>query len=123
MNKRTVGQSSENRSRKGAIAIRRSRADSAADGSAPQTGLPARLYALFLQGIKQLSGRLRKPRRRKLQLIELQQLGEKRFIAIVRVGKQKFLIGGAATSVSLLAEIEAQRAKVIAPRPLGQERA
>ena len=53
----------------------------------------------------------------------LQQLGEKRFVAIVRVGKQKFLIGGAAASVSLLAEIQAQRATVIAPRPLGQERA
>ena len=126
MNKRTVRQSSENRSRKGAIAIRRSRAalTPQRDGSAPQTGLPARLYALFLQGIEQLSGlSANKPRRRKLQLLELQQLGEKRFVAIVRVGKQKFLIGGAATSVTLLAEIEAQRAKVIAPRPLGQESA
>ena len=45
-------------------------------------------------------------RRRKLQLLEIQQLGEKRFVAIVRVGKQKFLIGGAAASVSLLAEIQ-----------------
>jgi hypothetical protein len=122
-----VRQSSEKRSRKGAIAIRRSRAgsDSAAKPSPPQPGLPARFYALLLQGIGQLNGLLHKQRRRqrKLQLLELQQLGEKRFVAIVRVGKQKFLIGGAATSVSLLAEIEAQRAKVIAPRPLGQERA
>lgn len=127
MNKPSVRQSSKNRSRKGAIAIRRGRvcSDSAAKQKALQPGLPARLYALLLQGIEQLTGLLRKQRRqrRKLQLLELQQLGEKRFVAIVRVGKQKFLIGGAATSVNLLAEIEAQRAKVIAPRPLGQERA
>jgi hypothetical protein len=127
MSQPPLRQSSDKRSRKGAIAIRRSRvgSDSAAKPSLPQPGLPARLYALLLQGIGQLNGLLRKQRRRprKLQLLELQQLGEKRFVAIVRVGKQKFLIGGAATSVSLLAEIEAQRAKVIAPRPLGQERA
>jgi flagellar biosynthesis protein FliO len=127
MNKQLIRQSRENRSRKGAIAIRRSPVSSApaADGSAPQPRLPARLYALLLRGIEQLNRLLRKQQRqrRKLQLLELQQLGEKRFVAIVRVGKQKFLIGGAATSVSLLAEIDAQRATVIAPRPLGQERA
>lgn len=62
-------------------------------------------------------------RQRKLQLLEIQQLGEKRFVAIVRVGKQKFLIGGAASSVSLLAEIGTQRATVIAARPLSEESA
>jgi flagellar biogenesis protein FliO len=62
-------------------------------------------------------------RRRKLQLLEMQQLGEKRFVAIVRVGKQKFLIGGAASSVSLLAEIGSLKATVLAPRPLSQETA
>ncbi|MGC2210585.1 MAG: flagellar biosynthetic protein FliO [Candidatus Korobacteraceae bacterium] len=127
MSQPSVRQNSVKRSRKGAFAIRRSRvgSDSAVKPSPVQPGWPARLHALLLQGVGQLNGLLRKQRRqrRKLQLLELQQLGEKRFVAIVRVGKQKFLIGGAATSVSLLAEIEAQRAKVIAPRPLGQERA
>jgi len=60
---------------------------------------------------------------KKLELREIQQLGEKRFVAIVRVGEQKFLIGGAATSVSLLAEIDAGKTTVIAARPLGQEMA
>jgi len=125
MNKRTVRQSTEDRSRKGAIALRRVCSPTAAKPSQLQPGLPARLYALLLQGIERLNGLLRKQRRqrRKLQLMELQQLGEKRFVAIVRVGKQKFLIGGAATSVNLLAEIDARRATPIAPRPLGQERA
>jgi flagellar biogenesis protein FliO len=59
----------------------------------------------------------RRRTRRKLQLLEIQQLGEKRFVAIVRVGKQKFLIGGAATSVSLLAEITAHSSSAIASRP------
>jgi hypothetical protein len=93
--------------------------------SAPHSRLCARLYALFIQGIQRLTGQFLKRRRcrRKLELLEIQQLGEKRFVAIVRVGKQKFLIGGAATSISLLAEINAQRATVIAPRQPVQESA
>jgi len=125
MSKQPVRQNRQNRRPEDAIAIRQTGVcrTPAPEGIALQPRLPARLYALLLQGFKQLNGRLRTQRRRKLQLLELQQLGEKRFVAIVRVGKQKFLIGGAATSVSLLAEIDAQRANVIAPRPLGQERA
>jgi hypothetical protein len=125
MSKQPVRQNRQNRRREDAIAILPTCLCSAteAGGVATQPPLPARLYALLLQGFKHLNGRLRTHRRRKLQLLELQQLGEKRFVAIVRVGKQKFLIGGAATSVSLLAEIDAHRATVIAPRPLGQERA
>ena len=91
----------------------------------PAPRLSAHLFALFLQTMQRLTRQFvrRRRRRRKLELLEIQQLGEKRFVAIVRVGKQKFLIGGAAASVSLLAEIGAQRATVIAPRPLGQESA
>jgi hypothetical protein len=93
--------------------------------SAPHSRLYVRLCALFIRGIQRLSGQFLKRRRsrRKLELLEIQQLGEKRFVAIVRVGKQKFLIGGAATSISLLAEITAQRATVITPRQLAQESA
>jgi len=86
--------------------------------------LLARCYVLILQIVERLAGRFQKRQhRRKLQLLEIQQLGEKRFIAIVRVGRQKYLIGGAAASVSLLAEIRAQRAPIATPRPLDQERA
>jgi hypothetical protein len=92
---------------------------------APRPRVSARLLALLVQAIQRFTRQFvkRQRRRRKLELLEIQQLGEKRFVAIVRVGKQKFLIGGAAASVSLLAEIDAQRATVIAPRPLGQESA
>jgi hypothetical protein len=83
-----------------------------------------RIYSLLLQAAQRITNQFFKVnRKRKLQLLEIQQLGEKRFVGIVRVGRQKFLIGGAATSVSLLAEIHAQGATVIAPRPLDQERA
>jgi hypothetical protein len=87
--------------------------------------LIARVRALLIQGVEQLTRRIlkRRGRQHKLALLELQQLGEKRFLAIVRVGRQKFLIGGAATSVSLLAEIDSHHATVIAPRPLTQETA
>jgi flagellar biogenesis protein FliO len=60
---------------------------------------------------------------RKLELLETQQLGEKRFVAIVRVGKQKFLIGGASSSVSLLAEVDSQKTTIMVPRPFDQETA
>jgi hypothetical protein len=75
------------------------------------------LYACFIQSIQRLGQRLlkRRGRRRKLDLVDIQQLGEKRFVAVVRVGKQKFLISGAAGSVALLAEITPQRATAIAP--------
>lgn len=75
------------------------------------------------QRIRDLVGKVLKQRsrRRKLQLLEMQQLGDKRFVAIVRVGKQKFLIGGATGSVSLLAEIGAPRATALASRPLSEE--
>jgi len=87
--------------------------------------LLARTYARFRGIIHRVVKRLlqRQGRCRKLQLLEIQQLGEKRFIAMVRVGRQKFLIGGAATSVSLLAEIDSHKTTAIAPRPLEQETA
>jgi hypothetical protein len=82
-------------------------------------------HCTFAQCIQRLIRRLfqRNSRRRKLELQEIQQLGEKRFLAIVRIGKQKFLIGGAAASVSLLAEIHGRNSTVVVPRPLGQESA
>jgi hypothetical protein len=98
----------------------------AAQPTAPPTPAPhGRLSAWLAHCTQHLIRRLfqRNSRRRKLELQEIQQLGEKRFLAIVRVGKQKFLIGGAAASVSLLAEIHGRSSTVIVPRPLGQESA
>jgi hypothetical protein len=91
----------------------------------PSPGARARVCTWLSQAIQRLAKRFlhRRATRRKLQLLEIQQLGEKRFVAIVRVGKQRFLIGGAATSVSLLAEINPHSAPAIASRALGQESA
>ncbi len=85
----------------------------------------ARLLGLLRKYSACLLMPLLQPRKRsrKLQLLEMQQLGEKRFVAIVRVGQQKFLIGGAASSVLLLAEIGSRKTTVLPPRPLNQERA
>jgi hypothetical protein len=80
---------------------------------------PTRLSALLKRVIGWLRGRVlqRKPRR-KLQLLEIQPLGEKRFVALVRAGRQKFLIGGAASSVALLAELQGSRTRSAASRQL-----
>ena len=51
-------------------------------------------------------------RQRSLQLCETLSLGEKRFIAVVQVGTQQFLVGGAGNSVSLLTDL---------PSPAGNE--
>ncbi len=47
-------------------------------------------------------------RKRRLRLAESLSLGEKRFVAIVQVGEQSFLIGGSQQSVSLLAQLPAE---------------
>ena len=44
--------------------------------------------------------------KKQLRVCETVSLGEKRFVALVQVENQKFLIGGGASSVSLLAELE-----------------
>jgi hypothetical protein len=79
--------------------------------------LPARASTLFRAMIPRLTQKLFKPSHsdRRLKLLEIQQFGEKRFLAIARVGKQEFLIGGAASSVSLLAEINSHSATAILP--------
>ena len=44
--------------------------------------------------------------KKQLRVSETVSLGEKRFIAVVQVEHQKFLIGGGSTGVSLLAELD-----------------
>ena len=50
--------------------------------------------------------RLLQARSRRLQVQETVQLGEKRFVAILRVDGEQFLIGGGATGVSLLTQLK-----------------
>lgn len=60
----------------------------------------------------QLPARLSTVRRRerRLRLTETLSLGEKRFLALVEIGDQEFLIGGASNSVNLLGELPADEA-------------
>lgn len=46
------------------------------------------------------------PGKKQLRVCETVSLGEKRFVAVVQIEGQKFLIGGGATGVSLLAELD-----------------
>lgn len=50
--------------------------------------------------------RVQRPERM-LRVVEITPLGEKRFVAVVSYGDQQFLLGGASTSVSLLANLPA----------------
>ena len=54
--------------------------------------------------------RLLQTRSRRLQVQETVQLGEKRFVAILRVDGEQFLIGGSAATVSLLASLKPETA-------------
>jgi flagellar biogenesis protein FliO len=47
------------------------------------------------------------PRRdRRLRLCEMLSLGERRFIAVVEYGKEKFLLAGTSQSISLLKKFD-----------------
>lgn len=59
---------------------------------------------------------------RMLQLCETLQLGEKRFLAVVSVGQESFLVGGAANSVSLLTRLPSGSAQENPETPSGPER-
>ena len=55
-------------------------------------------------------------RRKHIDLCETLSLGEKRFLAVVLVEQQKFLVGGAGNSVALLAKLPSRN-----PSPHFQE--
>ncbi len=89
------------------------------EGNSAKEGLPKefaseRRFAGLLRGFldtwRRVSGagglRLLQARSRRLQVHETVQLGEKRFVAILRVDGEQFLIGGSAGHVSLLAELK-----------------
>lgn len=49
---------------------------------------------------------------RSLRVTETVTLGERRFLALVACGKQKFLIGGTSTALVLLARLNAENEEV-----------
>ena len=56
--------------------------------------------------------------KKRLRVCETVPLGDKRFVAVIQVDDQQFLLGGSSTSVSLLAQLEkpADFAKVLNAR-------
>lgn len=52
---------------------------------------------------------------KKLRVSETVSLGEKRFVAILQVDDRKYLIGGGASNVALLASLDAQTPTITAP--------
>jgi len=59
--------------------------------------------------------------RKVLKVCESVSLGEKRFVAVVQVADERFLIGGAPSSVSLLARLESESfADALRNREAGQ---
>ena len=59
--------------------------------------------------------------RKRLKVCETVSLGEKRFVAVIQIDDQQFLLGGASGSVSLLAQLEqsTEFAKVLSARVAG----
>ena len=56
--------------------------------------------------------------KKRLRICESVPLGDKRFLAVIQVDDQQFLLGGSSTSISLLAQLEkpADFAKVLSAR-------
>ena len=71
---------------------------------------PVGLQTLAKQFLSNINWVLKKikvqPARKTLRLCENLALGEKRFVAVIQVESERFLIGGAAGSVSLLTRLQ-----------------
>ncbi len=61
-------------------------------------------------------------RARRLQLQESVQLGEKRFVAILRVDGDEFLLGGGASGVSILGQLQPEPAAELFSTVLARHR-
>jgi flagellar biogenesis protein FliO len=73
-------------------------------------------FASFLNRITSLASARRRERR--LRLCEILSLGEKRFIAVVEYGQEKFLLAGTPQNISLLKSLDANfEGTEKAPRP------
>lgn len=72
--------------------------------------------ASFLNRITSLASAHRRERR--LRLCEMLSLGEKRFIAVVEYGQEKFLLAGTPQNISLLKRLDSNsEGTEKAPRP------
>ncbi len=48
-------------------------------------------------------------KRKRLRICESVSLGEKRFVAVIQVDGEQFLVGGAANSLAMLAQLDSRR--------------
>jgi Flagellar biosynthesis protein, FliO len=68
------------------------------------------LDSLLTQGWSWMQQKLKSPRgKKRLRVCESVSLGEKRFVAVIQVDGEQFLVGGSASSVSTLAHLERSR--------------
>lgn len=66
----------------------------------------ASLVASFIRLLGSWISRVRvRPAKKRLRVCESVSLGEKRFVALIRVDDKEFLVGGAANSVSLMTQL------------------
>ncbi len=73
---------------------------------APQTLQSLRsFFCRFAAAISGISGLRFQTRTRRLKLQETVQLGDKRFVAILRVDGEEFLLGGGTAGVSILGQL------------------
>jgi flagellar biogenesis protein FliO len=60
-------------------------------------------------------------RQRQLRLCENLALGERRFLSVVECGQQRFLLGGSANSLVVLAELASDAAAAPKPKKDGED--
>jgi flagellar biogenesis protein FliO len=87
-----------------------------AEGKAVQAEAAGSKFASFLNRIASLASARRRERR--LRLCEMLSLGEKRFVAVVEYGQERFLLAGTPQNISLLKRLDPNfEGTEKAPRP------
>ena len=101
---------------------------SCGDAAAPLAGsIPGDArHHLFSDFISRLWGQLKtirvQQKKKRLRVCETVPFGEKRFVAVIQVDNQQFLVGGSSNSISLLAQLEkaADFASVLSKESIAQ---
>jgi flagellar biogenesis protein FliO len=75
-----------------------------AEGKPSHSGAARSVFFSFLNRIASLASVRRRERR--LRLCEMLSLGEKRFVAVVEYGPEKFLLAGTPQNISLLKRLD-----------------
>jgi hypothetical protein len=87
------------------------------DNCAPRASVASRPQSSVLSHIwSWLQTRYASSSTKRLRVAEMVPLGEKRFLAVVSVEGREFLVGGGASGVSVVTQLDAARDSAIAPR-------